>query len=475
MNASTTVVPVILSGGSGTRLWPLSREHNPKQFLPLLSGASLFQETVLRARQVSPAPPVVICNAEHRFVVEEQLAQIGVTPAAIACEPVGRNTAAAVAVAAALVGETDPDAALLVLPSDHALPDASAFAREVAVALPAAAAGYLVTFGVTPTMPHTGFGYIQQGPALAGIDRVHSAESFVEKPDLARARNYVREGKWLWNSGMFLLPRRTVLEELATHEPLAARAPAISVALAERHGAVVMLESESFSAAPSISLDYAVMERTERAAVLPTSVSWSDVGAWSALWDVQSKDESGNVTEGDVLTVQSKDCYLRSDGPLVAAVGLEGVTVVACDDAVLVTDRQHSQEVREIVSRLRAEGRSEAHSAPLVSRPWGTYESVDHGAGHQVKHIVVKPGQKLSLQRHQHRAEHWVVVSGEARVTKGEERLTLRVNEALFIPQGCVHRLENPTSEPLHLIEVQVGGYLGEDDIERLADDYGRG
>ncbi len=468
------VVPVVLSGGSGTRLWPLSRETSPKQFLPLLTGLSLFQQTVLRAQAATTRAPVVVCNVEHRFVVQHQLAQLEVEPAAIICEPVARNTAPAVAAAASLVGQSAPDALLLVLPSDHVVTDTADFARDVAAAVPAAGAGHLVTFGITPTTPHTGFGYIRQGPPIAGMLRACAAERFVEKPHLAQARGYVEDGKWMWNSGMFLLPREVLLEELLSHEPRVAHTTAIAVALARREGSAVFLDEKSFACAPTVSLDYAVMEPTTRAAVLPTTLGWSDVGAWSSLWEVRDKDGDGNVLHGDVLAEDSHDCYVHSDGPLVTALGMSDVTVVATKDAVLVADRAHSQQVREVVARLRTLGRAEADCSALVRRPWGTYESLGRGVRHQVKHIEVLPGQKLSLQRHAHRAEHWVVVQGTAQVVRGGDTLVLQEGESLHVPVGCVHRLENRCEDPLHLIEVQVGDYLGEDDIERLDDKYGR-
>lgn len=427
-----------------------------------------------RARLATGSDPVIVCNAAHRFLVEEQLAAVGAQATAIICEPVGRNTAPAVGAAAAVVAESQPSAVLLVLPSDHSVSDGEHFARDVATALPAAAAGHLLTFGIDPTSPQSGYGYIRRGPSLAGIAGVCAADEFVEKPDLARARSFVREGKWLWNSGMFLLPADLFVEELTTYEPLAARAAATAVALAERQGAVVHLDHDSFALAPSISIDYAVMERTDRAAVLPTRLDWSDVGAWSSLWSSREKDPHGNVAEGDVLCQDVSGSYVRSDGPLVAVVGLTDVTVVATKDAVLVADREHSQAVRQVVTRLRGEGRAEADGSPVVRRPWGTYESIDVGPCHQVKHIVVKPGHKLSLQRHEHRAEHWVVVSGTASVVRGDDVLTLHENDSVHVPVGCVHRVENQADEPLHFIEVQVGDYLGEDDIERLADEYGR-
>lgn len=469
-----TVVPVILSGGSGTRLWPVSRKLSPKQFAPMLSGRSLFQDTVLRAAAATEASPVVVCNEAHRFVVEDQLDGIGVSPALIVLEPVARNTSAAIAAAAHLLHETDPGAALLVLPSDHFVPDVEQFADDVRAAGPAAAAGHLVTFGITPACAHTGYGYVRQGAPIAGIPRVFEADKFVEKPAQEVAEGYVEEGKWHWNSGMFLLPAAVLLDELSLHEPAVAASTGRAVASASRSGGVVELDEAAFAAAPSISIDYAVMERTANAAVLPTSLRWSDVGAWSSMWDVSERDPRGNVGRGNVLTVDTADSYVHSDGPLVATLGVSGLTVVATKDAVLVADRGRSEEVRAIVDELHVGGRPEADSAPVCRRPWGTYEALHLGERHQVKHIVVRPGQKLSLQRHQHRAEHWVVVRGTARVVRGDETLMLSENMSLSIPQGEVHRIENPGVETLHVIEVQVGSYLGEDDIERLDDCYGR-
>ena len=472
--AVSTVVPVILSGGSGTRLWPVSRKLSPKQFAPLLSGRSLFQDTVLRAAGVTGSSPVVVCNEAHRFVVEEQLDALGVPPALVVLEPVARNTAAAIAAAAELVLETDPRAALLVLPSDHFVPESEEFASVVRAAAPAAMAGHLVTFGITPGCAHTGYGYVRQGAPIAGIPRAFEADEFVEKPARDVAEEYLAEGKWHWNSGMFLLSAAQLLEELRVHEPSVASHVRAAVALAVRSGSVVELDETSFAAAPSISLDYAVMERTSNAVVLPTSLKWNDVGAWSSMWDVSEHDAQGNVGRGNVLVMDTDDSYVHSDGPLVATLGVSGLAVVATKDAVLVTERGRSEEVRAIVDLLHDGGRSEADSAPVCRRPWGTYEGLHLGERHQVKHIVVRPGQKLSLQRHQHRSEHWVVVRGTARVVRGEETITLTENMSLDIPQGEVHRIENPGVDPLHVIEVQVGSYLGEDDIERLDDCYGR-
>ena len=473
-HADPAVVPVILSGGSGTRLWPLSRKLSPKQFVPMLSGRSLFQDTVERAVAATDADPVVVCNEAHRFVVEEQLEAIGVTARAVILEPLPRNTAAAIAAAACVVAESAPRAHLLVLPSDHFVPDREAFTADVGTALVAAEAGYLVTFGITPSYPHTGYGYLRQGAAIAEVPGTFAVEQFVEKPALALAERYVDAGKWHWNSGMFLMPAGALLSELSRFEPRIFDCSSAAAARAERDRHVVVLDTEAFAAAPAISIDYAVMERTSSAAVVPTRLPWNDVGAWSSMWDVSEHDPRGNVLRGNVVAVDTADSYVHSDGPLVATLGVTKVTVVATKDAVLVTDRAHSEEVRALVDELHGTDHPEADATPVCRRPWGTYESIHRGERHQVKHIVVRPGQRLSLQRHQHRAEHWVVVRGTARVVHGEETLILTENMSLFVGQGEVHRIENPGTEPLHVIEVQVGDYLGEDDIERLEDSYGR-
>lgn len=473
MDEHTT--PVILCGGSGTRLWPLSRKQTPKQFATLFHGSSLFQETAQRAVRATGQDPVVVASLEHRFTVEQQLEEVGITPRAIICEPIARNTAPAVAAAAVYLHVVDPESPMLVLPSDHLIPDLEVFATEVDEAAAAARAGSLVTFGITPTTPHTGYGYLRQGALLSGLGRVATVEAFVEKPDPATAQEYLTDPKWLWNSGMFVLPPRTLIAELAEHAPEVLSAAVAAVGHAARQGHhLLTLDQSRFESSPDISLDYAVMERTDRAAVLPTQLRWSDVGAWLSLWEISEKDTRGNVQLGDVLADEVSNCYLHSEGPLVAAIGVSDLTVVATKDAVLVTDSAHSEGVKGLVQQLKAAAREEAETSRLVRRPWGTYECLDRGPLHQVKRIEVRPGGRLSLQRHRHRSEHWVVVAGQALATKGEETYLLGENDAIFIPVGCAHRLENPGEAPLHLIEVQVGSYLGEDDIERLEDAYGR-
>jgi mannose-1-phosphate guanylyltransferase/mannose-1-phosphate guanylyltransferase/mannose-6-phosphate isomerase len=476
MQSQQMIHPVILSGGAGTRLWPLSRELFPKQLLPLAGERSLIQDTALRVGGRGFAAPLVVCNVEHRFAIAEQLRQSGIEGAALLLEPVARNTAAAVAAAAAYLaasgaGEHD---CLLVLPSDHVILDGAAFLDAVAKAATAAQSGHLVTFGITPTSPETGYGYIRQGDALDAAPGAHAVARFVEKPDLATAQAYLRDGGWSWNSGMFLFPLGALRAELATHAPGVVAAADEAVARATRDLDFVRLDRDAFAAAPSISVDYAVMEKTSHAAVVPAALGWSDVGSWSALWEIGRRDGDGNVAQGDVIAERTRNSYLRSEHRLLATVGVEDMIVVALKDAVLVAARDEAQHVKAIVDRLRKAGRSEASAHPRVFRPWGSYETIDLGPRFQVKRIIVNPGQRISLQKHARRAEHWVCVQGVARVTRGEDILTLRENMSTYIPVGCVHRLENPGTEPAHIIEVQSGDYLGEDDIVRIEDSYGR-
>jgi mannose-1-phosphate guanylyltransferase / mannose-6-phosphate isomerase len=470
------VIPVILSGGAGTRLWPLSRELYPKQFLPLVGDRTMIQDTALRAAKLpGAAPPIVVCNEAHRFLVAEQLRQVGITPAAIVLEPVGRNTAPAVAIAAlAAIARAQPkggEPMLLVLPADHVLTDTAAFARAVEAALPAAREGRFLTFGVVPTQPKTGYGYIRQG---AGNGPVRPVAAFVEKPDATRAAEFVASGEYLWNSGMFLLPAQGYLDELNRLQPAMLENCRKAHDGAERDLDFVRLERAAFEACESDSIDYAVMEKTARAAVVPLSAGWSDVGSWKSLQDALPSDADGNVMRGDVVAEASKDCLLFSTQRLVATVGLEGHVVIETKDAVMVAPKDRVQEVKRLVERLKMAGRTEPGLHREVFRPWGSYDSVDAGPRFQVKRLTVKPGAVLSLQKHRHRAEHWVVVKGTARITRGEDVFLLQENESTFIPIGTVHRIENPGSEPLQIIEVQSGGYLGEDDIVRIEDSYGR-
>lgn len=467
-----TFYPVILSGGSGSRLWPLSRSLYPKQLLPLSSERTMIQETVLRAGPGHFAPPVIICNEAHRFIVAEQMQEIGVKPLRLVLEPIGRNTAPAIAGAALILSRSDPDAIMAVLPSDHVITDQAGFLAALEKAGTAASAGHLVTFGMKPAAPETGYGYIQCGtPLTEGSFKV---ERFIEKPDLERARAMTAQPDFLWNSGMFVFKAAVFLDEMARLCPdiLAAVTRAIDKAVSDVD--FLRLDSEAFAASPSASIDYAVMEHTERAAVVPSDFGWSDVGSWSALWEITGKTPAGNVEVGDVISVDCRDSYLRGDGVLVTGVGLNDIIVVATEDAVLVAERRHVQEVKKIVESLKERKRSEGDLHRKVYRPWGYYQSIDAGPRFQVKQITIKPGAKLSLQMHHHRAEHWVVVEGTALVTRDDQTFLLRENESTFIPIGTRHRLENPGKVPLKLIEVRSGSYLSEDDIIRYEDTYGR-
>jgi len=469
------MIPVILCGGSGSRLWPMSRKLLPKQFLPLVTEHTLLQDTALRLGGLAGADaPVVIANQEHRFLVGEQLSAIGIQPRALLVEPVGRNTAPAIAAAALQVARKEPDAVLLVLPSDHLIGDLPAFHRAARQAAALAANGHLVTFGITPTEPATGYGYIEEGAPIAKSKGAFRIRRFVEKPSLRKAKRFLAKGGFLWNSGMFAFTARRYLEELGRFRPdiLAAAKAALEAAASDLD--FVRLEQKAFAACPSESVDYAVMERTGHGAVVRAKMRWSDVGSWSALWEVGRKDRAKNVARGDVWLHDAKGCYVRADGRHVSLLGAENLIVVETADAVLVASRDRAQDVKEVVARFDRSGRNEHVSHSRVYRPWGYYETVDVGERFQVKRLMVKPGQSLSLQRHQKRAEHWVVVAGRARVTRGEDLLVLYENQSTFIPLGTKHRLENVGDGPLFLVEVQSGSYLGEDDIERFEDRYGR-
>ncbi len=468
------IVPVILSGGTGTRLWPLSRESYPKQFWPLISDRTMLQETAARATGPGFAPPVVVCNEAHRFLVAEQLRAAHIEGARVLLEPAGRNSAPAIAAAALLLRDEDPDAVLWLMAADAAVGDVPALHEALALATAAARAGRIVTFGMTPTAPETGYGYIAAGEDLPGSPGVKSVARFVEKPDVATAERFLAGGRHLWNSGMFVATAAVLLAELARHAPEVLRAVETAMAEARRDLDFVRLAPEAFTAAPAISIDYAVMERTELAAVVPASIGWSDLGSWASLWEVAVKDAAGNVAMGPVEFADSRGCLVRSEGVLTGVVGLEDTVVVATDDAVLVMPRARAQDVKLLVDRLKATGRPEATQHRRVYRPWGHYEGLILGERFQVKKIQVRPGQKLSLQKHFHRAEHWVVVNGTAIVQRDADSVLLRENESIYLPLGCVHRLENPGMIPLTLIEVQSGAYLGEDDIVRIEDTYGR-
>jgi mannose-1-phosphate guanylyltransferase / mannose-6-phosphate isomerase len=468
------VVPVILSGGTGTRLWPVSRKSYPKQFWPLISHRSMIQETALRATGEGFAPPLVVCNQEHRFVVAEQLREAGISDARIVLEPVGRNSAPAIAAAALLVVREDPQAVLWMMASDAAIGDLAAMRQALAAAVASACQGRVVTFGMRPTAPETGYGYIEVGEPLPDAAGVHVLARFVEKPDAAAAAALVASGRHLWNSGMFVFRAETLIEEMEAHAPEVMKAVRQAVEKAVRDLDFIRLDPGTFAASPNISIDYAVAERTHRAAVVPADLGWSDVGSWGALWELGKKDAGGNVGDGDVLFEGAENCYARSDGILTAVLGLKDAVVVVTEDAVLAMHRDRAQDVKAVVDRLQAEGRSEARAHNREYRPWGFYEGLISGDRFHVKRIVVRPGHKLSLQKHFHRAEHWVVVQGSALVTRDAEEMLVRENESIYLPLGCVHRLENPGRIPLTLIEVQSGSYLGEDDIVRLEDSYGR-
>jgi len=469
------IYPVILSGGSGTRLWPLSRSVLPKQLLPLVTDKTMLQETVLRvAGWPEIMPPLIVCGNDHRFMVAEQLRQIDVTPTAIILEAEGRNTAPAVGVAAVFLKAIDPDAVMLVLPADHVIADKAGFEQAVALATQSAIAGSLVTFGIVPTAPETGYGYIRRGAANDQSGGAYKVDRFVEKPDQATAQGFVDSGDYSWNSGIFLFQAATYLDELRKLQPEMAACCEKAVAEAYKDMTFCRLHEVSYAACPSNSIDYAVMEHTDRAVVVLADIGWNDVGSWSALSDVQQADQHGNVLRGDVYTEGVNNSLIRAENRFVAVVGLDDVVVVETKDAVLITRKDQVQRVKNVVEHLKNSKRSEHLNHSRVYRPWGCYESIDGGDRFQVKRITVNPGEKLSLQMHHHRAEHWVVVTGTARVTNGETEKLLTENESIYIPIGVTHRLENPGMVPLHLIEVQSGAYLGEDDIVRFDDVYKR-
>lgn len=467
------IYPVILSGGSGTRLWPLSRSVLPKQLLPLVSDKTMLQDTILRvAGWADVMPPIIVCGNDHRFLVAEQLRQIDITPTAILLEPEGRNTAPAVAAAAYYLQAIDPEALMLVLPADHVINDEQAFEQAVRSALAAAASDALVTFGIVPTSAETGYGYIKRGTPLS--EQSFSVAQFVEKPDADTAQQFVASGDYSWNSGMFLFRANSYLAELKRLRPEMAEACEKAVQSAYKDMTFCRLHEASYAACPSDSIDYAVMERTRHAVVVPADIGWNDVGSWSALSQVQDVDDDGNVLRGDVYTDGVKDSLIRAESRFVAVIGLKNVVVVETKDALLITAKDQVQRVKNVVEHLKLHKRSEHLNHTKVYRPWGCYEGIDAGDRFQVKRITVNPGEKLSLQMHHHRAEHWVVVTGTAQVTNGDDVRLLSENESIYIPIGNTHRLENPGKLPLHLIEVQSGSYLGEDDIVRFEDVYKR-
>ena len=476
-NEKTTqiIVPVLLSGGSGTRLWPVSRALHPKQLLPMAGELTMLQETARRfAGNTGFGAPLIVCNDEHRFTIAAQLQGAGITPQAIVLEPIGRNTAPAAAVAALILLERSSNTLMLLAASDHVIDDVPGFLDAVHLAARAAAEKRLVSIGVKPTRPETGYGYINRGAELPEVPGVFAARRFIEKPNRATAQDFVASGQYLWNASIFLFQPRTYLEELEKYAPEVLASARNALEKSRRDLDFLRLDREEFARCPSISIDYAVMERTNRAAVVPADIGWSDVGSWSVLWERGVKDSEDNVIAGDVIVQDSKRNFIRSDACLVAALGVENLVIVATNDAVLVASRDRDQDVKRIVEQLTKSGRPEASQPARVYRPWGFFETLHRAPGTQVKLIEVNPGAALSLQYHHKRAEHWVVVSGAAWIARGEESFALKENESTFIPIGMRHRLENRGAQPLRIIEVQVGSYLGEDDIVRLDDRYKR-
>ena len=473
--------PVILSGGSGTRLWPVSRALFPKQLLALAGSRTMLQETALRVRDGERfADPMIICNAEHRFIVAEQLRQIEVEPSDMILEPEGRNTAPAAALAALRVARTDPDGLVLLLASDHVVTRPDVLCEAIMAGITAAEQGRLVTFGIRPHRPETGYGHIKVGAEIPGANGCHAVERFVEKPDFVTAKAYVASGEYLWNASLFLFRASVYLDELRRLAPEIETVCRAALDAATEDLGFLRPDPEAFARAPSISIDYAVMEKTDKAAVVPVDPGWSDVGSWTALWEISEQDQHANALIGDVATHDVRNALIRAESRHVTAIGVENVIIAETSDAVLVVGMNHAQDVKLAVDALKAAGRPEATSHALVHRPWGTFEGIDSGPTYQVKRITVAPGAALSLQSHERRSEHWVVIDGSAKITRGPdldalETTVLSRNQSIDIPLGWIHRLENPGEKPLIIIEVQSGDYLGEDDIERYDDVYGRG
>ncbi|MGP8233483.1 MAG: mannose-1-phosphate guanylyltransferase/mannose-6-phosphate isomerase [Methylovirgula sp.] len=466
------ILPIIMCGGSGTRVWPESRESLPKQFIPLLGARSTFQLALENLDESLFEAPIVISNQDYRFLVSEQVKEIG-RAARVVLEPVRRDSAPAVAVGTELAAEIAPDTIVAIFAADHIVRDRAAFHAACREAAAAAAQGHIVTLGIKPTQPATGYGYIKTGKPVLAHSTVLEVEAFVEKPDAATAARYVTEG-YLWNAGNFFFRADVMQEELRHFAPLVQAAAAEALAKARKDLDFLLLDKDAFSRAPKISIDYAVMEHTEKAAVVPADIGWSDVGTWAAVYELSEHDAQGNSVRGNGIVLDAKNVQIRSDEHLTTVVGVDNVIVVTTQDAVLVLDRTHGDKVKQLVDRLKAENRREALEHKRSYRPWGYYQSVDSGARYQVKRIVVKPGARLSLQKHFHRAEHWIVVRGTAEVTRNNEVLQVRENESVYLPIGAVHRLANPGKIDLELIEVQTGSYLGEDDIVRIEDVYNR-
>jgi mannose-1-phosphate guanylyltransferase len=466
------ILPVVMAGGTGSRLWPLSRQLNPKQFLKLCGDSTLLQQTLSRLDGLEAAPPVIICNESHRFIVAEQLRQLSVTGASILLEPIGRNTAPAIALAALNATLNGEDPVLLVLAADHFIADDKAFQQSVQTAYVLARKNKLVTFGIVPTHAETGYGYIQRGSSLpqAGFE----VTRFVEKPDSSTAQDYMDSGDYYWNSGTFLFKASVYLEALREFRPDILEACTLAFVGGSEDMDFVRVDVDAFAECPEESVDYAVMEKTSGAAVIPLDAGWSDIGSWSALWEIGKKDSEGNACKGDALTIDTRNSLIHAEHKLVATLGVENLVVIETKDAVLVAHKDSVQDVKKIVEAIKNDGRHEHINHREVYRPWGVYDSIDNGERYQVKRITVKPGAKLSVQMHHHRAEHWIVVSGTAKVNVGEKEFLVTENQSTYIPVGQVHCLENPGVIPLELIEVQSGSYLGEDDIVRLKDQYGR-
>jgi mannose-1-phosphate guanylyltransferase/mannose-6-phosphate isomerase len=464
------MIPVVMSGGSGTRLWPLSRKHKPKQFLNLFGDDSMFQQTILRLKGLDSASPIVVCNESHRFMVAEQLLEIGIESPSILLEPAGRNTAPAIVSAAFQALSREQDPVLLVLAADHVIADIEAFHQAIKIAEQQAIAGSLVTFGIVPNCAHTGYGYIQAEEK----EVISAVKQFVEKPDLETAEQYLASGEYYWNSGMFMFKASLLIEEMNKFNPDIVEKCRLAVAQSEQDLDFVRLNKAAFEACPSDSIDYALMEKTNKAVVVPLDAGWNDVGSWSSLWECSQQDENNNVLKGDVEIKNVKNAYIHSEHRLVSVVGVEDLVIVETADAVMVASKAQAQDIKDIVAKLKSQSRSEAENHRLCYRPWGYYDSIDLGERFQVKRIRVKPGASLSLQMHHHRAEHWVVVQGTAEVTREDEVFLLSENESTFIPVGQKHRLHNPGRVPLEIIEIQSGGYLGEDDIVRFQDNYHR-